>query len=449
MKWSLSDTCSIRGMRIPLVITGTTFLVMLAWGYRDHRRLGDLREQHARLKEQAALMGYSLDEEGSPERLAKLPRGNRVEDAKRVAAGFIAYGVEMEALANALESPDEATRQRIIDQMDRLLGLDARQLEILIAEILQAPGLTETRKTYLVRFALEQLTKNDPRRALVMLTGSSALEELLAGASTGIKNTLVYQALRGWAELDPEAALEWFRSQAGQDGGGYPFPALIQGGAVTDPRLMLQAIVESGQDPQLLVPMLIRGRVGTMEDRLAGLSLLREWSATCDDARIRVKVSGDCLYDLALGPRGYSETFSRASAWIDRAGLSEQEMDLVLPQLGNGIKLKETGLWIDWLGRTLPPEKSGAHIENLFRAWTGLDQQAAARWLDAAPENGTKHAALLAYAKVVASKDTREAARRALAVPESPARDEALKVIHQHCPKEAADAFAKEHGIEE
>ena len=98
----------------------------------NHRNEGDSRET---LVAQATALGVSLEADGTP----KVARSTKriCEDKEVEACGApvsTAFAKELEAFKESGEQPDEATQERTMDFVERMMSLDADQLKILIAE---------------------------------------------------------------------------------------------------------------------------------------------------------------------------------------------------------------------------------------------------------------------------------------------------------------------------
>jgi hypothetical protein len=447
-------------MKPRFIFIGVLLVVALGFGWHNHRQLAHLRDARLKLVAQAAAKGISLDPE-TPSQVSlpsKLPRVDRVAEAKQVSAGFIAYAKEMRGLGEKwdLFALDETTRRRIIAQMDRVSFLDAGQLKILIGELHANPDGSDQRR-YLIGFALHRLMKNHPREMLAILMETPGLFEGVQGRGSWAQS-LVEKALCRLAEYDLAAARRWLDqhrdvlSAAAVDD---VMQRLIGGAAAQDLRLALEMTDESGMVSPHFLSHVIAQAGPQQRDR--ALPLLREWTAARPDAATPDLISEDALkilafsdYDSAGSGRG---SFEKSSAWIDQAGLSPEELELVTGNLQNHIEIKESGHWIEWLGRSLPDEIAQRRVRSTFDYWVEADYRAAGTWLEAAAEGPMKDSMVDAYVKKVSPMGKEAAIRLVLALPEGGKRDGALKELYQRWPrkdevsKAAAEAFAEEHGI--
>lgn len=444
-------------MRVPIAITALLLGLALAWGWRDHRQLASLHDKHEELAKQAATRGLAVDETNSGKATlsAKTPRADRVAEAKQAAVRFVAYAKEMQALGNGIYPPDEQTEDRIIREMDALEALDAEQWKIVIAEIMAFPGEGWDRRELLI-YALERLTILDrPQDGLEILSGNP---EIMAGmkATNGLLENLVSSAVRRWAVLDPAAVREWLsRHGAGlsAEAGAIAQDALIRGTAEKDLRLALALIGELGAPPENYLSSIFPK--STIAERNSSLSLLREWVPTLADEEQRGLAFEEAIQSLAFNTaRVRSTSFKDAATWIDQAGLTASELDLVAKDLENHILREDGRLWVEWLGAHASPERARGEASRIFDGWVRSDFTAAGKWLESAPESPGKEGAVSAYAARVVTKEPESAVRWALTLPEGEARADALARIHESWPRDteeqrqAAQRFAREYGFE-
>jgi hypothetical protein len=86
----------------------------------------------------------------------------------------------------------------------------------------------------------------------------------------------------------------------------------------------------------------------------------------------------------------------------------------------------------------------------MVRNWTQKDYAAAGKWLITVPDGPTKNAAVRSYAETISEYEPQTAAQWALTLPAGRDRENTLRKIYQHWPKEDAAAkaiFAKDYGI--
>ena len=415
---------------------GLSILILAAaatLGWHDHQRLVTVREHHTRLVTEAATLGIALDPShpADPVRITKRERENKEADAKAAAAEFIAFAKEMEAIEKEGGPPDEATQERIIEIMDRLMSLDASQLKILIAAVRADKSLKDETRQGLIGFSIMTLANDHPQTALALFTESSDLFK--DGNMMSVH--VVSSSLAKWAKDDPLAAFDWVRKN------GEKFPdlvtddakrGLISGAAANDPKLAFKLIGELGFKDQSQAISGIMSAAKTPEERTATLAALRGHLATMPDEKARNEATASAMGGLTRGLA--QEGFASATQWITGANFSPSELESFTGGLSSSTKSEETGQWIEWIGEKLPPKTSEASIRNIVRNWTENDYQAAGKWLSGTPAGPTKNAAIRTYAETVSRYDPTTATQWAMTLPPGEDRDETLKDIQEKSP---------------
>ncbi len=435
-------------MKISIAVSILILAAAASLGWHDHQRLTTVRGNHAKLVAEAARLGISVDPNNpsDPVRITKRERENREAEAKQAAVEFIAFAKEMEAIEKKGGPPDEATQKKIVDFMDRMMALDSAQLKILIAEVRAAKDLKDETRQGLIGFSIMTLSSDHPQAALALFTESSDLFK-----DNGMGNHVVSSSLAKWAKEDPLAALEWVRKN------GEKFPDLvnddakrgrISGTAAQDPALAFKLVGELGfKDGSQAISSIMRA-AQTPEERTATFAAYRVHLASLTDDKARSALSTPAI--SALGGNLGREGFQSATAWIETAKLSDEELQGVASGLNHSVKSAETGQWVEWIGEKLPPDKADRNIRNMVRNWVENDYQAAGKWLAATPDSPAKNISVRSYAETVARYEPETAAQWAMTLPPGADRDTTLKKIHDNWPKEnedAKEAFAIEHGI--
>ena len=435
-------------MKVSIAASILILLVAALFGFQNHQRLATVRASHAKLVATAAKLGVSIDlsNPGDPVRITKRERENKEADAKAAAAEFITFAREMEAMEKKGGPPDEAQQKRIMEFMERMMALDSSQLKVLIAEVRAAKDLKDETRQGLIIFSIMTLSNDHPQAALTLLTESSDLFE-----QNGMSEHVVSTALAKWGKDDPLAALEWVRKNSAK------FPdlitddakrGLVTGAAIQDPKLAFKLIGELGFKETHGTVSNITRAAKTPEERSATLAALREHEATIKDEKARKEFSNQAVSGFAdaVGKDG----FDAGSKWIGEAKLTPDELESLTGGLSHSIKDGEQGKWIDWIGKTLPPEKTEDNIRSIVRKWTRDDYQAAGKWLAAAPEGPAKNASVRSYAETISQYEPETAAQWAMTLPPGKDRDRTLRSIHRNWPESDSagkEAFKKEHKI--
>ncbi len=441
----------------PAKILPAIVLTLAVCGWRNHRRMEALRMEQAELIGQAATRGIHFDPARPqfPPRRTKSERADRAADARRAAAELIAYVEEMTALGLGLYTPDQATRRRMADQMDRIMALDGAQLKILIDEL----RADVTTRGDLIHFAIGLLLKDRPQDALAILTDSPEMLELARRPiQGGLTSNAISESLRNWAALNPTAALDWFRENGDKLGpfAGSAKAALVFSIAEKDTAAAAGLIRESNDAPGRFLAGLNVAFV-TPEQRLSLLALVQEYEAGSTNRNPEEPAFIEELQGLLLGsPWGSNNDFADfdfSTGWMD-ANLSADRIEAIMRHSGHRLRKEDHGRWIEWIGGRLPTDSASDEIRHLSREWTQRDPRGIAAWLDSSPDGPGKEMAIRAYAETLAAHDPRSAARWAETLPPGSEREATLVRIHQDWPKDepaeaaAAAAFAAEHGIE-
>lgn len=447
--------------RRPAIIA-FVLLAFLGIGWHNRRQLASMRSTRASLLAQAAAKGFRADGEnpGSLSLPAKLPRLDRVAEAKQVSAGLIAFATEMKGLpyVQDADSLDEPVRKRIAAEMDRVTALDAGQLKILIADF-QAASKDSGEYHDLIGFALHRLMKDHPVDALELMVKPPGLLELVH-KDVMQADLLLSDAVTALSAQDPAKAVEWLvknRDSMAPFERDTATDTVVRATASQDPRLAVEMIKEYGLNAATLLPAILPR--ATPEERSLSLELLRGWGPFKT-----VSPSGEdpfraTLKRLAFGSEGGPEdrraSFEDSAPWIDQAKLTPAELEIVADNLQNNIRSRDAGRWLEWLDRNLPPESVREWSGPAFRNWVRDDLQAAEAWLGAAPGSPAQESAVIAYARSVVHRNPQKAIQRALTLPDEKKRREVLQDIYRDWPRKdedpaaqaAAAAFASEHGI--
>ncbi len=420
-------------------------------GWQDHQRLVTFRALHANWVAAAARLGISLNpaDPAAAVHITKRERNNSKVDAKVLAIELIASAQEMEAIRKEGGKPDEATEKRFSNVYERMTALDFAGLTILIAEVRAAKDLAVEMRQRLVSIAIRTLSSEHPQATLALFTESPDFFK-----DDGMSSSEISSLLARRAKDDPLAALEWVRKNSAK------FPDLITesaktgviyGAAVHDPKLAFKLIGELGIKKAGSVVSEILSTVRTPEERSSILTAVRDHLADLPDEKARKEFYDDALRTMA---RGVSiEGFESGSRWLAAANLTSAELETFVRGLDVYDTKGDTGQWVEWIGEKLPTEKGDAKIDDLVSDWAKNDYQAAGKWLGSTPDGPTKNAAIRSYAVAISTYAPETAAQWAMTLPPGKYRDGTLGRILNNWPqndpadKEAAAAFAKEHGI--
>lgn len=436
-------------MKIPIAVSLLILALGAGVGWSDHQRLAAARKSQASLIAEAGRLGIALDpaHPASLARITKHDRESREASASLSVAEFIAFAMELEAFEKTGGGqPDAAMQQRIMDFMNSIMALNATQLKTLIAEVGSNKELKDETRQSLIGFSIMTLANDHPAAALALFAETSALfkDPRTAGQ-------IVSSSLARWAKDDPMAALAWVRNNTEK------FPALVTddtkrgmifGAAAKYPKLAFKLIGELDFKDSNIAIQGIVGAAKTPEERTSTLTALRAHLASLRNESARNDATNLGLRVLVQGVT--QDGFEAGSRWLDNANLSQAELRTLADGLNSSIKGGDTGQWIEWLGKTLPPDLADANIRSFVSNWCQNDCQAAGKWLGNTPDGPTKTLSISAFAVTVSRYDPDVAAQWALTLPDGDVRDATLKAVYgnwaQKDPRGAA-AFAKQNGI--
>jgi hypothetical protein len=119
-------------MKISIALTVLILAAAAGLGWKNHAHLTKVSTSHAKLVTEAAGLGISLDltkSVPSVRSTKRADRGDKVVEAKAIAADIIALFKEAEAMEKKGEPPDETMHKRMLEFMDRMMSLDIAQLK--------------------------------------------------------------------------------------------------------------------------------------------------------------------------------------------------------------------------------------------------------------------------------------------------------------------------------
>jgi hypothetical protein len=151
-----------------------------------------------------------------------------------------------------------------------------------------------------------------------------------------------------------------------------------------------------------------------------------------------------------LGNRMAGQGYEATIAWLSAARPDPEECLALAQGLNDARGRADSGKWMEWMGRRLPPDKVDGKVMELMADWTTQDYQAAGGWLSNTPAGPARQAAVVGYAKTVAPYDPATAAQWAETLPAGEARQAVLEQVKAEWSRldpAAAARFAKAHGL--
>ena len=432
-------------MKISLAFAALIVAGFVALGWPQQAAVNRLRDEHAALAAEAAALGLATDAAAGQTRRRSAARVHldREAEAKTLATDLIKLNKEIKA--NTSDGPDANTLERTSGILDRLYRLDAGQVRIVLAELRNSTEIDDDFRRNVIRFAITSLADSHPESAVAIFAEAQDLLKEQGYAARDV----IGKVLGAWAAKDPMAALAWIRKNRTV----YPEwlaeddtkRDLIAGAARHDPKAAFQLIAELDMKDKSLATMQVVRTATTPDAQCAMLTCLRELANRPGGSQDLAAAYG------ALAGRMAEQSYDTTAAWLAAAKPSPAECESIARFVSYDKTQADSGKWLEWMGRNLPPDKLNDRIAPLMSDWTNEDHRAAGDWLATTPDSAAKRAAVASYAITVSPYEPAVAAEWAESLPVDSKREELLQQIHhdwlQRDPAAAA-AFAKKHGIE-
>jgi len=435
-------------MKISIALSVLILAIGLATGFMHQRQLTILRQDREKLAAQALKLGLHVDspaQSGQP-KITKRQREERDNQTRSVSSQIIAFARTMEEHDKNGSDSDAAFQKQGMELMERLMDLDPEQLKLVIDSLRADQGISEDTRRDMIGFSIIMLAEDHPAAALSLFTASSDLMD-----DSDMGQQVIISSLGKWAKEDPRAALAWIE----ENSKNHPELAdddtkcsVLSGAAQTNPKLAFQLLSELGLKEMSGAIQSITEAGKTPEERAAILTAFRAHVAGINNPAELDAQREEALGGLARTISG--ESFDSVTKWVASQNLSPEESDQFAGGISYDTTKAETGKWIEWMSKTLPPDKLGERVGDLVGQWTQQDYLSAGKWLSAEPEGPAKTAAVKSYAETVAEYEPLVAAQWAMTMPAGQEREDTLKSIYENWPnKDAAAkaAFAAEHGI--
>lgn len=411
----------------------------------QQRSLSSAQASYQTLEVAATKLGIRPTTDGA--RLTRAQREDLEKQARAQVAEVSAMAVKLEEVArNHGRNSDEYLKQSEL-LMAKLKGMAESSLRIVLTELRRNPQIPEKSLREITSLAIMQRVTAAPQSALGVIHEFS---DVLA--KSDLRGDLISEALGSLAALQPAAALEWIAQNASK------FPELaddeisaevIRGAAKNDPRGAFKLIAQMKlKDPVVAVKAIIEAGNASAETRNSVLSALREHLGTLTDPVDREKIRSSAFGSLAENID--SQGVEAMVGWISKSKFTAEETTQFAGGLSYFSTRQDTGRWVEWLGKNLPPEEISKPVGELIGEWTQQDYKGAGTWLASAAESPAKQVAVHVYAKAVAEYEPKVAEQWAMTLPAGPLKDETLRVIYRNWPSNdphGASAFATAHGM--
>jgi hypothetical protein len=408
-------------------------------------RLADAHASSQKLAAEATTLGLSPDG-NRPSRTERPDRRQLDSEARKLAAAWLKLPrARQRIVIPSREEPDETEK--------RIASMDVQQRRVFLAEVLAAMGSDSSIDKNRVVRSLADFARQDPRAALELF---ELHHDLLKRES--VAGDVVSAAIDTWSKDDPAGAAAWIKEHSPllpEARSAQSLSYLFQAATAKDPRQAFHLIATLELDEEASRDALhsIVTVVKTDEARNTALAALRE----CKEG----KLGGDGARKVADEMTGYlawsfrDQGFQATANWLAGADLNQREMAQIFERFQTSIiGTGDESRWIDWLDRNAPPKVALVEISKLMQQWTERDYEVAGQWLRTADEGPGKNAAILAYVGEIAPYLPESAMEWAATLPAGNERERAMKRIYDSLPKtndeekQAAEAFAKEQGIE-
>jgi hypothetical protein len=430
-------------LRASIFIVAIMGLSLLGWW--NHRKLTVLKEARDHLSAQAAGLGIP---EGAI-RMTKRVRPDRAAEAKLAASRLIQHHKQREAIRLAGGDPEKNAETTAYAAREWMAALDAKQIRLVIEEILRDPDLDDKGRRKLIGQSVGFVVEKNPTAALALFSEfSDHLKD------TGMGRQVVRAALGNLAKESPKAAFAWARNHMKE------FPviinsarhSLISGAALLDPAHAFEIVREFKSERSDGFAEASILRQSEPELRSMAFAAFREHLATIMDMQDRQQVENRAWQSLAGDIA--NDGFEAGSKWLLSVEPTPDELSNILHSMGMGLansrRPDDAGLWMEWIADTVPEGTRDNTIVELMESWTSSDYEAAGKWLASASEGPARIAATRSYAQTVFKHDPETAMQWIMTLPPGKDRDATLKHIHMNWPKDdpgGAAVFANEHGI--
>jgi len=440
-------------MKRSLAITALIVAIFAALGWRQQTSLSQLRDEQVALRSEAVALGIPVDAQPdkttTPSLRASRPHPERAPADVKAVAGEVTL-LLADIKAGKLDQSGKSGVERISEIVEQLYQLDAGQVRALLDEFRNSPELDDEGRRNVIGFAILTLADTHPEAAILVFSESP---DLLTTKDGGGRREVLQKLLGSWAAKDPLAALDWMRENESKDPDlldPRTTRGLIAGAAQKDPALAFELAMDLDGNDRTLAAVEIVKTAGTPEAQREMFSMLRKLSDAAGADRARFMEQTYTPAFAALAKRMAEQGCEATRKWLDDADPSPAECEVLATTLGSNKPPADSGNWLEWMGRKLPPANRDLTISPRRTRGTTGDYRAAGSWLAATPDSAVKRAAVADYAKTVAHYDPATAAQWAETLPAGGNREALLQRIHEEWNRRdpaAAASFADKHGI--
>lgn len=432
-------------MKNPLLATCVLLIIGCILALWQQSNVGTLKKELDDLQSDAAGRGILLNVSASAAR-----RSRDVED--RNSAHLVDKVTELLERAEMIERaggrPDEALRDQIVQATVELMELSPANMRKVLARLRLNSALSEDTKSKVIGFSILFVSGEHPETALRLFEESKDL----LGKGT-MSNHVVGSALHSWAETNPDAAMEWLKRNETPPAGMSREElqhAVLGGAAKHDPAMAFRLLSDMGLEVSTDACEAIASSLAdTQVGRESLLKAMRGHISNLKNEQAVRNISSTVMEAMARGVG--KNSFESVSRWLDGESLPEADLAAFAEGLSWFATGSETGVWLDWMAKSMSPETLHEPVESLVGDWVDEDFLAAGKWLTQLPDGPIKIPAVKAYAESVAAYEPEVAIQWAMTIADENARRATLVAIHDNWPsgdEEGAAKFAAQHGIE-
>lgn len=402
---------AMRTIRLLVLLLGVAFL----WnGVRKGSAVSRLKTEHEVLVSRAMAIGLpknESDEERSRSRASSRPSASKIP-AERLKDELVAAYHRLKSLD---DSEDPETRLKVEAEVrewiGRLIDLSPKELKRMIADLTSDVSLDSKELGELVSVALNLAAGRQGE-----MSAELALEHRKKGASlTGV--------IGNWAQQDPSNAFAWLEKNKEALGKDYDasLQQAIKQGASRDPALALASLKRI--DHEVARVNSARELGAAMPEDEARSALLGELHGSdLDDIHRRAILEGlgrGMVQTSVSGPPGsWMKDLSPDEAMSVASGISENPNFTPRPDA-----------WLDWMGKSLPPEKVADTAKPILTKWINEDYEAAGEWINRQPAGDFRNEAAANYARMMAKRFPDTAKDWANSLPEGPDKRKLLEEL--------------------
>lgn len=432
-------------MKAPLVVTGVVLAIGFLLAFWQHSNVGTLEKELDDLQSEAVRRGIPLKVSASA---ARRSRGAEDRNAAHLVDKVTELLERAEMIERAGGQPDEELRDQIVQATVELMELSPANMRKVLAGLRSNSKLSEDTKSKVIGFSILFVSGDHPEAALRLFEESKDL----LGKGT-MSNHVVGSALHSWAEMNPEAAMQWLKRNETPPSGisrEEMQHAVLGGAAKHDPVMAFRLLSDMGLEVSTDACEVIASSLAdTQEGRESLLKAMRGHIANLDNERASRNISGAVMEAMARGVG--KNSFESVSRWLDGESLPESDLASFAEGLSWFSTGEETGEWLDWMAKSMPAETLKDPVEGLVGDWVEEDYLSAGKWLTQLPDGPIKTPAVKAYAEAVAAYEPEVAIQWAMTIADVDERRATLVAIHDNWPagdEAGAAKFAAEHGLE-